>query len=103
MFYLIDERINESDEVWSLVHLKYLMSQIINVFHSIEKQLLLPCCYWQCSIKSTKGLMVVIMYDVMDETMNGVDEVWRWVQHKYVMSLIIQSTMVNNSFNGFRA
>ena len=45
MFDGIDETMNESDELLRWVLQKYGMSRIIGNLHSIEKQLLLPCCY----------------------------------------------------------
>ena len=38
------------------------MSWIIQKFHSIKK-LLLPCCYQQCLVESTKWYMRVIQYE----------------------------------------
>ena len=40
--------------------------------------------------------MGVIMFSVIDETMNGSDEVWRRVKKKYVMSQIIQKLQLLN-------
>ena len=47
------------------------------------------CCYGQFSIESMKGWMGVMMFDGIDEMMNGSGELWRRVQKKYVMSQII--------------
>ena len=59
-----------------------------------EKKIILPCCYQQYFIGSTKGWMGVIIFYGFGEMMNESDEVWRWVRRNYVMSRIIK-----NSFN----
>ena len=70
---------------------KYFMSRIIQKFHSTENNnfphLAVPDYFkfkwqkyeleWWCLIG-------------IDEMMNGRDELWRWVQLKYVLSQIIQ-------------
>ena len=52
--------------------------------------MLLPCCYWKCSIESTIGGMGMMILDGSDKTINESDEVWRQVQRKYVMIQMIQ-------------
>ena len=59
MFYWIDESINESDEVWRLVHQNYVMSQIKQKLHSIKK--------------TDLTLLFPIMYDWIDKRINGSD------------------------------
>ena len=59
-------------------------------------KLLLPSCHWQFSIELAKVWIVLMMLDVIDETMNGSDEVWRQVQKQFLMSLIIQKLQLLN-------
>ena len=63
MFYEIDERMNESDEVWSLVHQKYVMSRIIQKLYSIGKT-------------TDITLLLPMMFGWIDEMMNGSDYFW---------------------------
>ena len=61
-FWLNQQKINESDEIRRWVRRKYGMSIIIQKFHSIEKQLLLPYCCQKKLIEPTKQWMRVIEY-----------------------------------------
>ena len=64
MFDGIDVTINESGEVWSWLHQKYVMIQIRNKLHSIKRTIVLTF------------LLPVIFYGI-DVTMNYIDDVWR--------------------------
>ena len=77
MFYWINKRINESDEVWRWVNLKYGMSWIIQKLHSTKK------------ITSLTSLLLT-MFNWTGKTVNESDEVWRWLHRKYGMSRIIR-------------
>ena len=60
------------------------------IAYNWEKQLLLLFCYQQFLIKSTKGWIGDMIFDGISESMDGREEVWRWLHRKYVMSQIIQ-------------
>ena len=79
-----------------LVNQKYVMSQIIRKLYSINKKLILPCCYQQFSIESKKRRMGVKMFNGINKTMNVSEEVWRRVHWKYVMSQVIQKLKLVN-------
>ena len=71
MFDGINKTVNESDEVWRLLHRKYGMSRIVRKYIRPKK--------------TDLTLLLLMMFDLMDETMNDSDEMWRWVHYKYGM------------------
>ena len=90
MFYWIDERMNDSDEVLILVHQKNLMSRIIQKLYSIERT-------------TTPTFLLPTIFDWINKRANGCDGVWWNLQNnewdwwsmkasaeKYLMSQIIK-------------
>ena len=98
-FDRINGTINGSDEVWSWVQQKYVMSQIIWKLHWIKKAtalaFLLPPMFYEW----TKGWIGVIIFGGIGKKMNESDAVWRWVHQYYVMSQIIWKLFLINNWS----
>ena len=67
----IDETINENDEVWRWVHLKYGISPIVLKLYMIN-------------LITALTFLLPMMFYLIDETMNKSDELLRLVNQKYV-------------------
>ena len=104
---------NDSDEWWRGVHRRYVMSWIVKKMHSIGG---VNCAYlavtnnvwfnqrndewewWSMKVVASKiwnesttslSLLLSLMFNWIDETMNGSDEVWRWVNPQYGINWIV--------------
>ena len=71
------QKMNENEEVWRWVHLKYGMSRIMQKLLSIGE-------------KNALSLLLPTMFDWINKAKNESDEVWRLVKQKHGMSWIIQ-------------
>ena len=76
IFNWIDKTMNDIDALWRWVHLKHVMSLIIQKLHSFKKTAL--------------TLLLQTIFDWIEKIMNESDAVWRWVHQKYEMSWFIQ-------------
>ena len=89
ILHWINKKMNESDEVWRLVHWELGMSQIIRKLHWIKKP-------------NWSYLLSLTIFDWIDGMMNRCDKVRSLVHHKYGMSWILQiCEMSMDSLVGF--